>query len=90
MMSKPSFPRRLWCYGMPYLAKVIHQTARNDGNLDGSNPIEKITGDTHIISEYIDSSFYDLVIYNNETRLGEVYLGRFLDVSHGFGSLMLY
>ena len=75
---------------MPYLAKVMQKTARYSGNLDGHTSIEKITGETPEISKYIDFGFYVWVVYKNETGLGEVSLGRFLDISHGVGSLMSY
>ena len=73
----------LWCYGMTYLAKVMHQMAIHSSNLDGHTPIKKITGETPEISEYTDLGFYNWVIYMNEYGLGGVCIGRFLDVSHG-------
>ena len=89
-MFKSDCPLRLWCYGIPYLAKVMQQTASHSGNLDGRTPIEKITGETPEISEYIYFGFYDWVVYNNEAGLGEVSLGIFLDVTHGVRLLILY
>ena len=84
-MFKSGYPQRLWYYGMPYLAKVMQWTASHYVNLDGRTPIEKITGETPDISEYIDFGFYYWLIYKNEAGLEEVFLGRFLDVSHGVG-----
>ena len=75
---------------MPYLAKVMQKTASHYVKLDGRTPIEKITGDSPEISEYIDFGFYGWVIYKNESVLGGVCIGRFLDISHGVGSLMSY
>ena len=59
---KSGCPRRLWCYGMTYLAKVMQQTASHSGNLDGHKPIEKITGETPDIYKYMDFGFYGLII----------------------------
>ena len=89
-MFKSGCPQNVWCYGMPYIAKVMQRTASHSGKLDGRTPIDRISGDTPDISEYMDFGFYDWVIYKNETGLGEIFLGRFLDVSHGVGSLMSY
>ena len=88
MMFNSISPQRLRCYRIPYLAKVMQQMDSHYGNLDGRTPIEKITGDTPAIYEYIGFGFYDWVVYKNKSGLGEVCLGRFLDVSHGVGSLM--
>ena len=52
--------------------------------------MEALTGETPDISEYLDFGFYDLVWYKETAGLGEIQLGRFLDVSHGTGSLMSY
>ena len=52
--------------------------------------MEKLTGETPDISEYLDFGFYDLVWYKEDAGLGEIQLGRFLDVSHSIGSLMSY
>ena len=75
---------------MPYLDKVMQITDSHSGNLDGCTTIDKITGETPDISKYIDFGFYNLVIYKNKSVLGEVFLGIFLDVSHGVRSLMSY
>ena len=74
-MFKSGCPQRLWRYGVPYLDKVMQQTAIYYGNLDGRTPIEKITGQTPDIYKYIDFSFYDWVIYKNEAGLRGVFLG---------------
>ena len=75
---------------MPYLDKVMQLTAIHSGNFDKQTPIKKITGETPNISKYIDFRFYNWVIHKNKAGPGEICLVRFLDVSHGVGSLMSY
>ena len=58
-MFKSGFPQRLLCYGMPYLAKVMQRPDNHSRNLDGCNPIEKITGEKPEIYEHIDFGLYD-------------------------------
>jgi hypothetical protein len=65
-------------------------TASYAGSLKGRTPMEALTGETPDISEYLDFGFYDLVWYKENAGLGEIQLGRFLDVSHSTGSLMSY
>ena len=89
-MFKTGCPRRLWNYGFPYIAKVMQHTASHSGELDGRTPIEKLTGETPDISEYLDFGFYDWVIFKDDAGLGEVQIGKFLGVSHDVGSLMSY
>jgi hypothetical protein len=52
--------------------------------------MEAVTGETPDISEYLDFGFYDLVWFKENAGIGEVKIGRFLDVSHKVGSLMSY
>ena len=89
-MFKVGCPRRLWNYGLPHVAKVMQHTASHAGTLNGRTPIEKLTGETPDISEYLDFGFYDWVTYKQDAGLGEVKIGRFLGVSHEVGSLMSY
>ena len=68
----------------------MRMTASYAGRLQGRTPIEAITGETPDISEYLDFGFYDLVWFKEDAGIGEIKLGRFLDVSHSVGSLMSY
>ena len=89
-MFKVRCPRRLWNYGYQHIAKVMQHTASHAGELNGRTPIEKLTGETPDISEYLDFGFYDWVTFKQDAGLGEVSIGRFLGVSHEVGSLMSY
>ena len=52
--------------------------------------LEKVTGETPEISEYVDFSFYDWCWYRENAGMGETKLGRWLGVSHRTGSLMSF
>ena len=52
--------------------------------------MEKVTGETPEISEYIDFGFYDHCWYRENAGMGETKLGRWLGVSHKTGSLMSF
>ena len=81
-------PRRLSCYGYPYVAKIMQLTASTAGKLQGQKPLELLTGETPEISEYLDFGWYDRVWYKKDTGLEETKIGRFLVLSHKVGSLM--
>ena len=57
---------------------------------NGRTAIEIVTGETPDISEYLDFSFYDWVIYRTNAGLGESSLGRWIGVSHKVGQQMSY
>ena len=58
--------------------------------MNGRTPIDKLTGETPDISEYLDFGFYDWVIFKENAGLGEFQIGRFLGVSHNVGLLMSF
>ena len=57
---------------------------------NGRTAIEMITGKTLDISEYLDFSFYDWVVYRSNAGLGEPELGQWIVVSHKIGQLMSF
>ena len=89
-MFHTSSPRVLWCYGCPYVEKIMQITASTAGNFQGRTPLEFLTGEAPEISEYLDFGWYDRVWYKEDTGHGETNLGRFLGPSHKVGSLMSY
>ena len=89
-MFRTYCPRALWCYGIPYVEKIMQMTTSFASNLQGRTPIEDLTGETPDISQYLDFGFYDRVWFKENTRLVETKLGRLLGVSHEMGSLMSY
>ena len=88
IMLKKKVPRQLWDYGVKWVCEVMQCTASTSGDLSGRISLEQLTGETTEISEYLDFIFYDWCWYNDNDRLGETKLDRWLDVSHRVGSLM--
>ena len=68
----------------------MQRTASSAGNLHDRTGLEKVTGETPEISEYVDFSFYDWCWYKENAGMGETKLGRWLGVSHRTGSLMSF
>ena len=71
-------PRGLWCYGYPYVEKIVQLTAIKAGKFQGQTPLELLTGETLEISEYLYFGWYDRVWYKEDAGLGETKLERFL------------
>jgi hypothetical protein len=72
------------------VCEVQNRTANSARGLDGRCPLEKITGESVDITEYLDFGFYDWVWFKENAGLGETKLGRWLGVSHRVGPLMSY
>lgn len=90
IMIRKNVPQRLWDYGLQWVCDIQNRTANNSRGLDGRCPLEKITGETVDISEYLDFGFYDWVWYRENAGLGETKIGRWLGVSHRVGTLMSF
>ena len=89
-MFRSYCPRSLWCYGIPYVAKIMQIKAPFTANLQGRTPLESLTGETPDISQYLHFGFYERVWFKEDAGLGETKLARFLVVSHQVGFLMSY
>ena len=83
-------PKRLWDYGLMWVSEVRVRTSSDAMDLKGRTPLERITGDTVDISEYLDFGFYDWCWYHENAGLGPTKLGRWLRVAHRVGGLMSY
>ena len=83
-------PKRLRDYGLKWVSKVRVRTSSDATDLKGRTPLERITGDTVDISEYLDFGFYDWCWYHENPGLGPTKLGRWLGVAHKVGGLMSY
>ncbi len=59
-MRENQVPTRLWDYGLVYIAEIQSILARGEDQRPG---LERITGDTINISEWLDFDFYALVWY---------------------------
>ena len=90
VMVRKNVPQRLWDYGLQWVCDIQNRTANTARGLDGRCPLERITGETVDISEYLDFGFYDWVWFRDNAGLGETKLGRWLGVSHRVGTLMSF
>ena len=90
-MVEKNVPKRLWDYGLVYMAEILSITARGSNQRPG---LEEISGQTIDISEWLDFEFYDSVWYWDEKKTdmtddqGKV--GRWLGIAHRIGSDMTY
>jgi hypothetical protein len=57
VMVKKSVPCRLWDYGLRWVSEIQNRTSNTARGLDGRCPLEKITGESVDISEYLDFGF---------------------------------
>ena len=58
-----NIPKRVWDFVMVWEAEIYSHTAGKDGGLS----LERLTGDTIDISEWLEFDFYDLVwFWNNQ------------------------
>ena len=87
-MSVKKIPRRLWDYGLVYESEIMSRIARGNEKRTG---IERFTGDTPDISEWVDFDFYDPVWYwDNPDNPENPLIGRWLGVAHRVGSDMCF
>ena len=56
-MTKKHVPKWLWDYGLRWVVEIMQRTASDADTLHGRRGLEKVTGDTPEISEYIDFGF---------------------------------
>ena len=89
-MHRERVPKRLWDYGLKWVSEVHVRTSSDATDQKGQTPLERITGDTMDISEYLDFGFYDWCSYHENAGLGPTKLGRWLGVAHKVGGLMSY
>ncbi len=86
-MTRRKVPKAFWDFGIIWEAEIYSRTAGKDGR----TPIERITGDTIDISEWIDFEFWDICWYWNPAGGDEKkQIGRWLGVSHHIGSALCY
>jgi hypothetical protein len=90
-MIERQVPKRLWDYGLTYMAEILSITARASTGRPG---MEEISGNTIDISEWLDFEFYDLVWYWDEAKMDlnedQRLLGRWIGIAHRVGSDMTY
>ena len=52
-MFRTYYPRSMWSYGIHYLAMMMQITESFATDLQGSTPLEALTGETPDISQYL-------------------------------------
>ena len=74
-----NIPNRVWDFGIVWEAEIYSRTAGKDWH----PLLERLTGDTIDISEWLEFEFYDLVwFWNNQIDDTKSILGQWLGVSH--------
>ena len=61
VMFRKKVPKKFWDYGMRWVCKIQQRTHLRSNRIEGGIPLEKLTGKTQDISEYLDFGFYDQV-----------------------------
>ena len=90
VMMKRSVPKRFWDYGIVWVCETGNLSVSSSRHARGRTPLEIISGETPDISEYLDFSFYDWVLFRTNAGLGKEEIGRWLGVSHKVGDMMSY
>jgi hypothetical protein len=90
-MRSNQVPARLWDYGLVYISEIQSILARG---VDKRPGLEKLTGETIDISEWLDFDFYDRVWYWDQKKTDmteeQAKIGRWLGIAHRIGSDMTY
>jgi Reverse transcriptase (RNA-dependent DNA polymerase) len=90
LQHKYQVPLRLWDYLLSYTSEILTITVNTSRYSAGRTPLERITGITPDITEYLDFHFYEWCWYKTNAGLGPRLLGRWLGVSHRRGPAMTY
>ena len=90
IMIKKRVPRRLWNFSLVWVWDTGNLSWPSSKYTNGRIALEIVTGETPDISEYLDFSLYDWVVYRFNAGMGESSIGRWLGVSHKVGYLMSY
>jgi len=89
-MIKKRAPRRLWDFGLVWVCDTGNLSVSSSKYTNGRTALKIVTNETPDISEYLDFSFYNWVVYRSNAGMGESSIGRWLEVSHKLGQLMSY
>lgn len=89
-MFKKKVPAAFWDYGLRWVCETMSRTHLRAHRVDGGIPLQKITGETVDIANYLEFGFYDRVWYRDNVGTAELLPGRWLGVAEHQGSLMCY
>ena len=90
LMFKKRVPKVFWDYGMCWVCEIQQRTFLRSHRIDGGVPLQKVTGHTPDISNYLEFGFYDRVWYRDRPGCGSPLPGRWLGVAENVGSIMTY
>ena len=80
-------PKCVWDFGLVWECEIYSRTAAKHGRTG----LERLTGDTVDISEWIEFEFYDLIRYwDTRDKDNKSSIGRWLGISHHIGSALCY
>lgn len=81
-------PMKLWDFGLVWECEIYSRIANKESGRTG---LERLTGDSVDISDWIDFEFYDLIWYWDTRDVeSKRSIGRWLGVSHNVGSALCY
>jgi hypothetical protein len=81
-MFKKNVPKEFWDYGLRWVCETM---SRTHTRINGGIPLQKVTGETVDISNYLEFRFYDTVAYRENAGLSEAKIGRWLGVAKNAG-----
>lgn len=90
IMVKKKVPKRLWDYVIRWVAEILQYSANSCYSRAGRSPIEKLSGETPDISEYLNFGFYDFVRYKDKPGVIEDLFGCWLGILHRAGNVMSF
>jgi hypothetical protein len=90
VMFRRNLSKIFWDYGMRWVCEVMSRTHTRPQRIDCGIPLEKVTGETVDISNYLDFGFYDYVVYRDNAGLSESKIGRWLGVAKNVGTMMTF
>jgi hypothetical protein len=89
-MFRKNVPQIFWDYGMRWVCETMSRTHTRSQRIDGGIPLQKVTGETVDISNYLDFGFYDHVVYRDNAGLSESKIGRWLGVAKNVGTMLTF
>lgn len=89
-MFRNRVPKIFWDYGMRWVCDTMSRTYTRGHRIDGGIPLQKVTGETVDISQYLEFAFYEHVNYQDNGGMSEVQVGRWLGIAKHVGGEMTY
>jgi hypothetical protein len=65
VMFRKNIPKTFWDYSLRWVCETMSRTHTRSQRIDCGIPLQKVTGETVDISNYLDFGFYDHVVYRD-------------------------